>query len=184
MNKPDSAPLLYASFWRRKWAYGIDVLIVLVLYALVSWLLGNVAHAQTAGDIQALKELGWISPTTDANALLAQMQGMSTGGSIIPSLTSILIELGLSIVVSAFYNIWFVAGGWQATPGKYWLGMKVVMTDGNALTLMQSTTRHLATGISMAMMGLGYITMAFNNEKAALHDLICNTRVVLREQKA
>jgi uncharacterized RDD family membrane protein YckC len=172
-----ATPTIYAGFWRRNVAYGIDVSIVCVLYALVSWLLGSVAHAQNVADIQALKDIGWVSQDMDARTLLQQLQTQGAG-STMHSLSEILIEMGLCIVVSAFYNIWFVAGGWQATPGKQWLAMKVVMVDGAPLTLMQSAARHFASGVSIAMLGLGYVTMAFTHEKAALHDLICNTRVV------
>jgi uncharacterized RDD family membrane protein YckC len=177
MTETIAPSVTYAGFWRRKTAYGIDVLIVLALYLLVSWLLGNIAHAQTAADVQVLKDLGWVSPDTDTAAILGQLQGQSQGVAM-PSLSAFLFELALSMVVSAFYNIWFVAGSWQATPGKHWLGMKVVMENGSPLTLTQSAARHFATGISMAMLGLGYLTMAFRADKAALHDLICDTRVV------
>jgi uncharacterized RDD family membrane protein YckC len=181
MTETIAPSVTYAGFWRRKTAYGIDVLIVLVLYLLVSWLLGSIAHAQTA-EIQALKDIGWVSPDTDAAAIANQLQNPNSGMAIASINTAffqkILFELALSIVVSAFYNIWFVAGSWQATPGKHWLGMKVVMENGSPLTLTQSAARHFATGISMAMLGLGYLTMAFRADKAALHDLICGTRVV------
>jgi uncharacterized RDD family membrane protein YckC len=166
----------YAGFWRRKAAYGIDVMIVLVLYALASWLLGSVAHAQTAADLQVLKDTGWLSPDADASALLQQLQAQSGDGST--SIGSFVAEMFLSLLVSAFYNIWFVAGPWQATPGKHWLGMKVVGADGARLSLAQSALRHAANGLSMAILGLGYVTMAFNPEKAALHDMIAKTRVV------
>lgn len=172
---PDS--VCYAGFWRRKVAYGLDATIVLILYTLVSWLVGSAAHAQGAADIQMLKDMGWIAPDTDTNAILAQMQTQAAGA-VMPSMSRIVFEIGLSIVVSAFYNIWFVAGGWQATPGKHWLGMKVVTADGAALTLGQSAKRHVASGISMLSLGLGFFMAGFTREKTALHDMICGTRVV------
>jgi 8-oxo-dGTP pyrophosphatase MutT (NUDIX family) len=92
---------------------------------------------------------------------------------------SLVFSLFLSLAVSAIYNIFFVASSWQATPGKRWCNLMVVMKDGSAPSLTQSAYRHAASGISMLLLGAGYLTMAFNREKASLHDLICDTRVVV-----
>jgi uncharacterized RDD family membrane protein YckC len=169
-------PTLYAGFWKRKTAYAADVLIVLVLASLASWLLGSVAHAQSAADIQALQNAGLIGNDVNSAALTAAFSqfGLDVGDS-----SDITFDLFVSFATSAIYNIYLVAGPWQATCGKRWCGLKVVMRDGSPLTLKQSAMRHVASGLSMTLMGLGYMTMFFNREKAALHDLICDTRVVV-----
>ena len=159
MSEAAITPFVYAGFWRRKAAYGVDVLLVLLLSLCWSWLLGRIAHAQTAEDVKILMDAGWLPPTTDPQAL-ARVMAEEQGG----SLSTLWFDLYVSLAVSAFYNIYFLVGGWQATPGKHWLGMKVVRRDGRALTVPVSIARHLMSGVSIAVVGLGYITMAFSRE--------------------
>lgn len=169
-------PLTYATFWKRKSAYALDVIIVLVLVSLTAWLLGGVAHAQTTEEIQALVDAGLIPANVNPADLSSAFQQLGLGGG---DSGSLVFSLFLSLAVSAIYNIFFVASSWQATPGKRWCNLMVVMKDGSAPSLTQSAYRHAASGISMLLLGAGYLTMAFNREKASLHDLICDTRVVV-----
>ena len=171
-------PFRYAGFWKRFNAYGIDGTIVLILSVLIGWYLPE-AHAQTADELQqlnnaiaALQGNGPVDPGLQQTAQSAIMRSL-TGGSLIP-----FVNDNLFMAISALYNIGFVAGKWQATPGKRWCGIVVVMQNGARLTLIQSAMRHALSGISILAGGLGYITMFFNPEKCALHDILCTTRVI------
>lgn len=178
MMEPES--FRYAGFWRRFNAYGIDATIVLVITWLLDTLLLGQVFAQTPDDFKALTDAvatlqsGTITPEMQATAKESLLRSM-LGGSIIPGPNHYLM-----MVVSAVYNILFVAGKWHATPGKHWLRITVLMKDGRPLTLLESAIRHTVTGVSMAPLGLGYATMFFSRQKLALHDMICNTRVVYR----
>jgi uncharacterized RDD family membrane protein YckC len=176
------ATMVYASFWRRKAAYAIDSMIVIGLWLLALWAFGGSAMAQSTADIDRLREAGLLSDSTSQLlSVLLSMQPSGTGAAAfsLPSLDYILRALTLLLVVSCLYNIVFVATRWQATPGKYWLGLRIIRKDGGHVGLLRSTARHAATGITMGVLsGLGYLTMAFRADKAALHDLICGTRVV------
>lgn len=169
----------FAGFWRRFNAYGIDAtLIFIAAWLLDTFVLDN-AFAQTAEDFKTLTDAanalgtGNVTPELKATAEAALISSF-TGGSIIP------VNEYAMITLSALYNILFVCGTWQATPGKHWLGIKVVMKDGRKLTLLESAIRHSISGISMLPLGLGYITMFFTRDKLALHDIICNTRVIYK----
>jgi len=81
------------------------------------------------------------------------------------------------IVVGVGYNTWFV-GKYGATPGKMLLRLKVVMEDGDKLSYMRALGRHFAEMLSGMICYIGYIMVAFDEEKRSLHDRICNTRVV------
>ncbi len=83
--------------------------------------------------------------------------------------------VGMSIGI--FYATWFV-GKFGATPGKMALGLKIVKPDGEYLTYMQAFGRFWAEMLSGLIMGIGYLMVAFDEEKRALHDRICATRVV------
>ncbi len=185
MSEPLSSPLIYAGFWRRKAAYGIDSLLVIGLTILAAMVLHNPAQAQANPTLDGLAHAGFISP--ESVSLLSMLPTSTADGAPIslPSAELILLVIALAMVISAIYNIVFVATRLQATPGKYWLGMRVVRTGGGQVGILRSIARHAATGITMGLLsGLGYLTMAFHKEKASLHDLICGTRVVQLHSKA
>ena len=75
------------------------------------------------------------------------------------------------------YNVWFVSrkGG---TPGKLVLGLRVVTPDRRNLTVGRATGRYFAFLINGFTFYIGFIIAAFDSEKRALHDHICNTRVI------
>ena len=117
---PDSletppASLRYASFWQRKWAYAIDVIVVMVLASFVTGLLGGVAHAQSTAELQALIDAGLIPATVNAADLSAAFAQLGLGKG---EQSTLLFDVLVSLAVSALYNILFVASHWQATPGK------------------------------------------------------------------
>jgi uncharacterized RDD family membrane protein YckC len=164
-----------ASFWKRFHAYGYDSLIVLVLGWVISWQLGSIAHAQTPEmqqQIQTLVSAGMLPAGTDATSLTA-----SLGESLSHFFN--LSDMVVPLCVSALYNIFFLAGGWQATPGKRFCGIYVVNADGEKLTLAQSALRHAASGLSTLALGLPYLTIFFTREKLAPHDMLCGTHVVM-----
>jgi uncharacterized RDD family membrane protein YckC len=79
--------------------------------------------------------------------------------------------------IGAAYEIWFL-GKFGATPGKMVLGLRVITAAGGPLTYGLSTGRYFAQMVSAFTIGIGYIMAGFDSEKRALHDRICNTRVV------
>lgn len=82
------------------------------------------------------------------------------------------------LLISAVYNIYYIASPAGATPGKKYCRMKVVNRDGSRLSLQQATIRHVASGIGTITGGLGFLTAAFTRQKLAVHDMICHTRVL------
>ena len=74
--------------------------------------------------------------------------------------------------------ITFFLGRWGATPGKMVCGVKVVQADRTPITYWRAFGRAWAEYLNMFTFGIGYIIAAFDKEKRALHDHICNTRVV------
>ena len=179
MTQPEeSETITYAGFWRRFNAYGIDATILFIVAWMLDACFANSALAQSPEELKTLTDAvtalqtGNVSPELRAIAIESVQRSM-LGGSIIPGPSALLMGS-----LSAIYNILFAAGTWQATPGKHWLGIKIVMTGGRRLTLLESTIRHTVTGLSMAPLGLGYITMLFTKQNLALHDIICNTRVI------
>ena len=84
----------------------------------------------------------------------------------------------ISLVIGMIYFTLFTASEWQATPGKRLLGIHVIMDAGGPITALRAFGRYWAYLVSTIVLLIGYIMVAFTEEKTALHDLICRTRVV------
>jgi uncharacterized RDD family membrane protein YckC len=65
-----------------------------------------------------------------------------------------------------------------ATPGKLICRLRVVMADGAPLGWGRATGRFFGNMLTGMTFFVGYILAAFDQEKRALHDMICNTRVI------
>ena len=182
MLVPPHAPTpIYAGFWRRFNAYGIDATFVVIAAWLIQYALtGNAALAQTPDDLKQLTDAltaaqsGQVPPQLMDSVKASLISSMVGGSAIGPN------EI-ITMVVSAIYNILFACGEWQATPGKRWLRMKIINADGSKLTLKQSAMRHAMSGLSMLPLGLGCLTICYTREKLAPHDMICHTRVIMCE---
>ena len=82
-------------------------------------------------------------------------------------------------VVYAAYQIFFV-GKYGATPGKMACKLKIVTADGGSFGYGRATGRFFAEMLSGLICYIGYIIAGFDDQKRALHDHICNTRVVYK----
>jgi uncharacterized RDD family membrane protein YckC len=86
-------------------------------------------------------------------------------------------EYLIGMVVGATYEGVFVSR-YGATPGKMALDLKVIRPDGGPLSLGRAVGRYFAKIVSGIILMIGYIMAGFDSEKRALHDLICDTRVI------
>jgi uncharacterized RDD family membrane protein YckC len=159
-------PMHYASLWSRSNAYGYDVIIVQLITLVPMFLFYHFPSMEQLLQ-QSDNAADWFLAFTT-----------------------------IALVVSAAYNILFIASDWQATPGKRHCKIAVVTEDGSALTLQQSALRHFSAGaIGAAMLifnwlgmvdmetlftlnSLGLFFALFTKERTALHDMICKTRVI------
>jgi uncharacterized RDD family membrane protein YckC len=87
----------------------------------------------------------------------------------------------LVYVLQISFNIAYVTffiGKYGATPGKMALSLSVVNPDGSKVSYMKAFGRFFAEMVSGIILAIGYIMAAFDDEKRALHDRICGTRVI------
>jgi uncharacterized RDD family membrane protein YckC len=98
--------------------------------------------------------------------------------SILPAFIIPIFQV-LVIVVEMVYEIFFL-GKYGATPGKMACSIKVVTADGDRFGYGRATGRFFAYLLSRFTCYIGYIIVAFDGQKRALHDYICNTRVVYK----
>jgi len=77
------------------------------------------------------------------------------------------------------YQIFFL-GKYGATLGKMACGLRVVTAEGGKVSYARATGRVFAEMLSGMICYIGYIIVAFDDQKRGLHDHICNTRVVFK----
>ena len=87
------------------------------------------------------------------------------------------VYLFIAFALGIAYPTFFL-GKYGATPGKMAAGIKVVRPDGEPITYMRAFGRYFADLLSGFIFGIGFIMAAFDDEKRALHDRICDTRVI------
>ncbi len=77
-----------------------------------------------------------------------------------------------------FYHSTFESSGYQATPGKIMLKLKVVDLFGKSINFVRATFRCLSVFISIAPFGLGIWYISTDRKKRGWHDLIAGSYVV------
>jgi uncharacterized RDD family membrane protein YckC len=97
--------------------------------------------------------------------------------------SSVTVATALSTFVDFVFGVavttWFL-GRFGATPGKMALGLVVVRPDGAGIGYTRALGRYFAELLSSLILCAGYLMAAFDDEKRALHDRICDTRVVYK----
>ena len=140
--------LRYGGFWIRFGAYFIDTVIL--------WVVGFVLQ---------LPITLWVMRSPAGTSPSFGIVGLQ------------LIATALQFVIVISYQTLFV-GRFGATPGKMACGLKVVTADGGRVTYARALARYFSTIISAITLMIGFVMAAFDEEKRALHDRICDTRVV------
>jgi uncharacterized RDD family membrane protein YckC len=86
--------------------------------------------------------------------------------------------MAINYLFPALYETFFI-GKYGATPGKMALGIKVVSPDGGPISYGRALGRYFAKILSGMIIYIGYLMAFWDDEKRALHDRICKTRVVV-----
>jgi uncharacterized RDD family membrane protein YckC len=149
-----AAGMRYAGFWWRVLAFLIDSVIL--------------------GTVSSILQYAMF-PSMMTNTPIAP------GANPFETLGPALARAGWAILVSTLfsltYSAWFI-GALGATPGLMALGLKVVRPDGSPIGYGRAVARYFAAMLSGMILGIGYLLVAFDAEKRALHDMICDTRVI------
>ena len=86
---------------------------------------------------------------------------------------------GISLAIEIVYFTGLVSA-LSATIGKVMFGLVVVRNDGSKIGIGRAFFRMLCYNISLLILGIGFLMIAFRRDKRGLHDLICDTKVVYR----
>lgn len=147
----------YGGFWIRFVAKFIDSLIVgipvMIVYGVAVFMFGASVARGAGGQ-------------PDFSALFASMAIQ-------------LLAQAVGLVLNGFYTVVFVVK-YGATPGKMAVNLRIVTPDGARLSVGRAIGRYFAEMVSAMACYIGYILVAFDDEKRSLHDRICDTRVVYK----
>lgn len=80
-------------------------------------------------------------------------------------------------LIALAYEVWFLEK-FGATPGKTAFKLKVVTSNRGKISYLRASARVFARELSGMIFFIGYIMAAFDSQKRALHDRICDTRVI------
>lgn len=83
----------------------------------------------------------------------------------------------VSLAIGITYDVFFIRK-YDATPGKMAVGLKLLRADGGKLTAGRIIGRYFAHIVSALPLAIGYIMVAFDEQKRGLHDRLCDTRVI------
>ncbi len=104
----------------------------------------------------------------------------AAGESSLAGKASQIVSFLVTLVVTVGYYAWFHASTGGATPGKMAIGIKVVRTTGEQISIARAIGRYFASVISAVLLCIGFIMAAFTERKQGLHDMISDTVVVDR----
>lgn len=91
---------------------------------------------------------------------------------------TMLVSYLFAFLVSLLYYGICESSPAQATLGKMALGLKVTDMDGNRISFGRAMGRFLGKILSGLILCIGYLMIAFTEEKQGLHDMVARTLVV------
>ncbi|MCA0315072.1 MAG: RDD family protein [Candidatus Melainabacteria bacterium] len=83
---------------------------------------------------------------------------------------------------SWFYHAVFQSSALMATPGEFLMGLKTTTKAGARLSLERATYRHFARLICPLTLWIAYALPLVNRKQESIEDIICNTKVSLRQE--
>jgi uncharacterized RDD family membrane protein YckC len=77
------------------------------------------------------------------------------------------------------YRVCFEASSLQGTPGKHFVGLKIVTTDGAQISPFRALARNVVRYVTFSItFGIGFLIVLLPGRKRALHDMLSGTLVV------
>lgn len=112
-------------------------------------------------------------PALVAQYFIAQQMGLPLFAAPLWARTVVGLVLG-----GSYYTLF--VGKYGATPGKMSAKLRIVNPDGSKVSYAKALGRFFAAEYVSAIFTLciGYLMVCWDPEKRALHDRICNTRVI------
>jgi uncharacterized RDD family membrane protein YckC len=154
-SAPAVAVPRYAGFWVRVMASIIDMILLLAALHAARLLVGSAATALGLG-LQA-----------DIHKIFVARR---------------IARFVVGILIACSYKAGMESSAYQATLGKMALRLIVTDLDGRRITLARAIARYFAKYLSVLTLMIGYLMVAFDEQKQGLHDRIAGTLVLRRDR--
>ena len=139
--------------WRNRRAAGFSLRVLPMLWV-------DSVTAMTVGVI------GWVTITG-----LANLDPDRSSDTALAARSIVVIVLSL-----AYFGV--TVGVWGTSLGKRIFKLRVVRTDGSRVGILRALSRSLAYIVSAIPLGAGFFVVGIRSDNRALHDLICDTKVI------
>jgi uncharacterized RDD family membrane protein YckC len=147
------APMYLVGFWPRFGAYVLDSIVLAAVYCLV---------------LEPTKlNLATFNPA-NVEETLALLKSLSR-------------QVAVQYSIEMIYCV-LMTGAFGATLGKMAIRARIVQADGRKLGYGRAWLRWAGTVLSRLTLFIGYLMIAWREDKCALHDLMAGTRVVYRPE--
>ncbi|WP_084540782.1 RDD family protein [Desulfofustis glycolicus] len=143
----------YAGFWKRYFALMVDSIIIIVMLWICFFVL-----------------------TFLVSIIKYHIDNITVKNFI--SIIDLIVSWGIILLLPWIYFSYMESSKHQATLGKMALGIIVVDKNGNKISFGGATGRFLGKIISYAILLIGYIMVAFTQNKQGLHDILSGTYVI------
>lgn len=147
----EARPVAYAGFWRRFVAALIDGLLLQIVGYFIASAVGYSMFNRT----------------------------VSYGDPFDMFFTAAYVQYTLiTTVINWLYFALQESGSAQATLGKRAMGVRVVGAQGQRISFLNATGRYFGKIVSTIILFIGFIMVAWDSRKQALHDKMANTFVI------
>jgi uncharacterized RDD family membrane protein YckC len=120
---------------------------------------------------------GIILSTVNVIIALVLFAPLTSSGDPTTALGALGLNMLVSMAFSIIYETWFLTSK-GATPGKMVLGLRVIRNSGLPITPGLAIGRIFARMLSQMVLFIGFLMVAWDEEKRSLHDRLCDTRVI------
>jgi len=146
---------MYSGFWKRFLGFWIDKIVLSGIIYLICFII-KIPSSESLiySGINPYKLYGNSSNTT-----------------------AIYVWIFIILLPWIYYAI-FESSYLKATPGKIVLGMIVTNVSENKISFGVATIRYFSKFISFAIIGIGFLMVAFTKKEQALHDILAKTVVI------
>jgi len=159
-NIPDNLQGYYAGFISRLIAFVIDIAVINLSFLFIGWFIGIFLSLFEQGSVlsDSLENIPYIN---DAINLLLNPVFIA------------LFVFGFIFIYFTFF--WSFSGH---TPGKAFMGLRVVPVQGGSMSLVRSILRFFAYIPSLLSLGIGFLWIIIDDQRQAWQDTLARTFVI------
>ncbi len=150
----------YAGIVSRFSAFILDIVIINIILVLLSWFISI-----------SLALLNYISTLGLNIDTIPYIQAF-----INFILNPFLIALVVIGIIFLYFTFFIVFSG--HTPGKAFMGLRVVTKSGGKISFLRSVLRFLAYIPTILSLGIGFFWIILDDQRQAWHDTLSNTLVI------